>query len=232
MLQAIAFLESTGIRFNSVLEEVMDVVLEAIRWSEGEWGGEGNGMNSWNERRENRMVNWNGRRNEWNGRVNNNRMNDRMNNRMNERMNNQMNDRMNNRMNDRMNQSHSLNPLNPLNDWSHRADRGEALAQGEPLNELHPVHSIAPTELNESQPNRDQVQIPIESADSFTSNDPLLHNPQLDSIRPMWDGSIRGIPALNPEVTERVRGEGESELERRFFELLEEALQEERFQRR
>ena len=255
VLQAIAFLESTGIRFNSVLEEVMDVVLEAIRWSEGEWGGEangngngngeGNGMNSWNERRENRMVNWNGRRNEWNGRLNNNRMNDRMNNRMNERMNNQMNDRMNNRMNnqmnnrmnnqmnhDRMNQSHSLNPLNPLNDWSHRADRGEALAQGEPLNELHPVHSIAPTELNESQPNRDQVQIPIESADSFTSNDPLLHNPQLDSIRPMWDGSIRGIPALNPEVTERVRGEGESELERRFFELLEEALQEERFQRR
>ena len=42
VLQAIAFLESTGIRFNSVLEEVMDVVLEAIRKSEGEWdGGEG-----------------------------------------------------------------------------------------------------------------------------------------------------------------------------------------------
>ena len=140
---------------------------------------------------------------------------------------------VNNGRNERLNQSHSLNPLNPLNEWNHRNDQQEeALAQGESSNELHPAHPIESNEQNESQQNRDQVQIQIDSADSFSSNDPLLHGPQLDSIRPMWDGSIRGIPALNAEVTEQIRGEGGSELERRFFELLEEAQQEERFQRR
>ena len=261
MLQAIAFLESTGIRFNSVLEEVMDVVLEAIRKSEGEWdGGEGNErMDEGNGRRRNERLNErldDRRRNE---RMNDRRMNERLNEQLNERLNERLNEQLNeidplnevnNRRNDlndelneidplneRMNQSPSVNPLYPLNDWNHRNDQEEeeeeeALTQGESLNEFHHTHSIESNEQNESQQNRDQVQIQIDSADSFSSNDPLLHRPQLDSIRPMWDGSIRGIPALNAEVTEQIRGKGGSELERRFFELLEEAQQEERFQRR
>ena len=295
VLQAIAFLESTGIRFNSVLEEVMDVVLEAIRKSEGEWdGGEGSermdeGLNGgrMNERVDERLnegmneqlnEGMNERLNEgMNERLNermderlNERLNERMDERMDERMNEGMNERLNERLNERMNnwdhmneidplnevnnrrndlndelneidplnermnQSPSVNPLYPLDDWNHRNDQEEeeALTQGESLNEFHHTHSIESNEQNESQQNRDQVQIQIDSADSFSSNDPLLHRPQLDSIRPMWDGSIRGIPALNAEVTEQIRGKGGSQLERRFFELLEEAQQEERFQRR
>ena len=274
MLQAIAFLESTGIRFNSVLEEVMDVVLEAIRKSEGEWdGGEESermdeGLNGGrrNERVDERLnEGMNEQLNEGMNERLNEGMNERLNERMDERLNERLNERMNNwdhmneidplnevnnrrndlndelneidPLNERMNQSPSVNPLYPLNDWNHRNDQEEeeeeeALTQGESLNEFHHTHSIESNEQNESQQNRDQVQIQIDSADSFSSNDPLLHRPQLDSIRPMWDGSIRGIPALNAEVTEQIRGKGGSELERRFFELLEEAQQEERFQRR
>ena len=263
VVRAIAFLESTGVRFNSVLEEVMDVVLEAIRKSEGEWdGGEGNERRdegNGGRRNENENENENGMNERLNERMNDRRRNDSLNEGMENRVNiwnhmneidplndgmngidplNEVNNRRNdlnaelNPLNERMNQSPSLNPLHPVNDWNHRNDQEEALTQGESLNELRPTHSIESNEQNESQQNRDQVQIQIDSADSFSSNDPLLHRPQLDSIRPMWDGSIRGIPALNAEVTEQIRGEGGSELERRFFELLEEAQQEERFQRR
>ena len=187
-------------------------------------------MNNWDHMNEIDPLNeMNNRRNDLNDELNEIDPLNEVNNRRND-----LNDELNeiDPLNERMNQSPSVNPLYPLNDWNHRNDQEEALAQGESLNEFHHTHSIESNEQNESQQDRDQVQIQIDSADSFSSNDPLLHRPQLDSIRPMWDGSIRGIPALNAEVTEQIRGKGGSELERRFFELLEEAQQEERFQRR
>ena len=164
--------------------------------------------------------------------------------------------RQRNRFNGRMNQLRSENPMNSsnpsneLNNDSHPphsmnslSDSIERVNGARPIDSLHPLnqrdfltsnHSFNDAHPTEPIPNRDpsQIQIQIDSADSFNSYDSLLSDQQMDAIQPMWDGSIRGIPAVNSAVVERIHGENETELGRRFFALLEEALQEERFQRR
>ena len=166
--------------------------------------------------------------------------------------------RQRNRFNGRMNQLRSENPMNssnpsnelnndphPPHSMNSLSDSIEGVNGARPIDSLHPLnqrdfltsnHSFNDAHPTEPIPNRDpsqiQIQIQIDSADSFNPYDSLLSDQQMDAIQPMWDGSIRGIPAVNSAVVERIHGENETELGRRFFALLEEALQEERFQRR